>query len=325
MMLRHNKVATSISEAVRQGLSAKRKYLPTWLFYDKRGDELFREIMELPEYYLTRCEAEILQTYSDAIAHNFRQESKEWRIIEFGAGDGSKTLRLLTSFVSRGIKVHYSPVDISDNILNIIKNNLKERLPAVEVEPVHAEYLDAISLLDGREPTPLLVLFMGGNLGNFERNSAAAFLNAIGAKMKNKDRMIIGFDLMKSPSIIEKAYHDYTGVTTLFNKNLLTRINRELGADFDLQQFEHWPVYDAVTGACRSYLVSLKKQTVRIRDLNLEVSFKPWETIYTEISQKYDEEMIYELMIVSNCAVERMLFDHQRYFSVVIAKSISSL
>lgn len=133
---------------------------------------------------------------------------------------------------------------------------------------------------------------------------------------------MIGFDLMKSPSIIEKAYHDYKGVTTLFNKNMLLRINKELNADFDVKAFEHWPIYDAVSGACRSYLVSLKNQTVRLGTLGLDVQFKAWETIHTEVSQKYTEEMIQELMMMAGLTIEKMLFDRRRFFSVVIARSV---
>jgi L-histidine Nalpha-methyltransferase len=169
---------------------------------------------------------------------------------------------------------------------------------------------------------PTLILFMGANIGNFDMSEGAMLLKAISSRLKPKDRMLVSFDMMKSPSVIEKAYHDYKGITTLFKKNLLVRINRELSANFDLQQFEYWPIYDAVSGSCRSYLVSMKSQVVTIKSLDMDISFKPWETIFTGNAQKYSEEMIQELVGIAGLSMEKKLYDNRRYFSLILLKSI---
>jgi L-histidine Nalpha-methyltransferase len=307
----------ALIKSVKKGLTAERKYLPSWLFYDASGSKLFEEIMTLPEYYLTRCETEILQRYGDAIAYTLREVSRTWNIVELGPGDGTKTEILLSAFVKSRVSVTYYPVDISTHALNRVGENVSKVLPSIRVEPVHAEYSAGFRSLKLDDAAPRLILFLGANIGNYEISDAALFLRSIGGLLRPGDRFIVGIDLMKSPSVIEKAYHDHRGVTTQFNKNLLVRLNRELQGNFEPEWFEHWPIYDAVTGACRSYLVSLRKQTVILKLINLVIQFKPWETIFTEISQKYSDDMIDELASVSGLTIERMLFDEKRYFSLV--------
>jgi L-histidine Nalpha-methyltransferase len=322
MIIKSQKIEPSVEQAVKAGLSAKRKFLPSWLVHDTNGDELFREIKRLPEYYLTNCEIEIVKTYSDAVAYNFREYSKAWNVIELGPGDGSKTFILLSSLISHGVKVEYFPIDISENVLQELQRNISQQVPDLKVTPVQAQYLEGLSLIQKDLSRPTLILFMGANIGNFDMSEGAMLLKAISSRLKPKDRMLVSFDMMKSPSVIEKAYHDYKGITTLFKKNLLVRINRELSANFDLQQFEYWPIYDAVSGSCRSYLVSMKSQVVTIKSLDMDISFKPWETIFTGNAQKYSEEMIQELVGIAGLSMEKKLYDNRRYFSLILLKSI---
>lgn len=312
----------TIEEAVKAGLSAESKYLPSWLLYDERGDELFRKIMKLPEYYLTRSETEILHTYSDAIAWNLQQESSHWDIVELGAGDGTKTAIFLASAFTNGLSIRYYPVDISANTLSILARNMHRNFSALEVHTVNADYIQGLSSILRESHFPRVILFLGSNIGNLEVSAASVFLRKIATLMKPTDRLMVAFDLMKSPEIIEKAYFDSAGVTTEFNKNVLLRINRELGGNFDTAQFEHWPIYDPVTGACRSYLVSSRYQEVSLEALKMKVSFKPWEPIYMEVSQKYSEEMIMELISVSGLFVEKLLFDSDRSFTVSLLRTL---
>lgn len=318
MTMNRTPTVRSIQDAVKAGLTAKHKWLPSWLFYDQDGDALFQQIMRLPEYYLTACEAEILQTYSSPMGHYLKNVSPTWNVIELGAGDGSKTKILLTAFLKEGLQVNYHPVDISDNALEILKKNLAMALPGLSIQPIHADYLQGLVNATSNSNHPRLILFMGANIGNFEIDDASIFLHALGSQLRDKDRLLIGFDLMKSPGIIENAYHDKQGVTTAFNFNLLHRVNRELDADFVIANFEHWPIYDPVTGACRSYLVSKGEQQVNVKALQLKVKFKPWETIYTEISQKYSEDMISDMAGSARLMIEKRLYDHKKFFSLVM-------
>lgn len=323
MTVRSGTLKESISSAVKQGLTARQKKLPSWLFYDARGDELFREIMTLPEYYLTMSETQILKLYSDAIAYNFKSVSSQWDIIELGAGDGTKTKLLLSAFQSNNIKVRYFPVDISKDSLEVLDQNMKAALPELEVNPLHADFLSGLSDFKKISDKPKLVLFLGANIGNFEVSEASVFMRSVSSMLSQRDFMIVGFDMMKVPSIIEKAYHDYRGVTTLFNKNVLIRLNRELGANFNVGNFEHWPIYDPVSGSCRSYLVSTISQEVVFKSIAMTVKFKPWETIHMEVSQKYSEEMLNNLVSISGFQVDKLLFDERRFFSLALMKIVT--
>jgi L-histidine Nalpha-methyltransferase len=315
---------TRVAAAARKGLTAKNKNLPSWMFYDASGTALFNEITNLPEYYLRKSEMEILARFSDAIAYNFRSFAKEWDIIEFEAGDVSKTTIFVNAFTNNGIRLIYHAVNISEHASNNLKESCAARLSDVHVVTHEMDYLAALRSIPVENKRRRLILFLGAGIGNFELHDAGVFLKSVSSLLRPDDRLLISFDLMKSPAVIEKAYYDYKGVTSLFHKNLLTRLNKEVDADFNLTEFEHWSLYDVVSGACRCYLVSVKKHEVNLKRLNLKVSFNPWETISTQLSQKYNEDMIFELAGVSNLTVERMIYDDRRYFSFVFFKGRNS-
>jgi len=284
---------TNISEfekEVYQGLTDNPKHLSSMYFYDKKGDKLFQDIMAMPTYYLTDSEYEILNNNKEEISNLFTGFGS-FDLIELGAGDGKKTKILLKEFSDQKIDFTYVPIDISDNALNQLQNSIEKELPEVQVQPFQGTYFEALKEINNRENRKI-ILFLGSNIGNLEHEQAVVFMNKIQQLMQPEDLLFMGFDQKKNPQTILDAYNDKEGVTAAFNKNVLARINTELNANFDLEQFLHWEVYNPETGTAKSYLVSKIEQTVHIKNLELTVDFKQWETIHTEISQKYDDEII---------------------------------
>jgi L-histidine Nalpha-methyltransferase len=312
--------APGVASAV-SGLMGSPKTLPSWLFYDEQGDKLFQEIMALPEYYITRCEYEILHSYKDDLLNYFNHSIKQFQLIELGAGDALKTELLLRHFLSRGVQFVYTPVDISSAVLDQLQTRLHKKLPDLVINPVHANNNDAIESLNSRQKK--IVFFLGANIGNYTKMEASAFLQALSLSFSERDFALIGFDLKKDPHVIERAYNDSQGITRAFNLNLLHRLNRELGANFDVNNFIHYPYYDPQTGAARSYLVSTKDQEVNIRTLQRVIKFQAWESIRTEVSQKYDLLMIEKLVSEAGLEIVDLFFDADHYFCDVLLKKVS--
>ncbi|MFM9947804.1 MAG: L-histidine N(alpha)-methyltransferase [Saprospiraceae bacterium] len=306
----------AFAEDVQQGLTTTPKYLLSRYFYDAAGDQLFQKIMNLPEYYLTRCEFEIFQKHRDAI---FRKlDHAPFDLIELGAGDGLKTQVLLQHLLHQNADFRYLPVDISGSVLEHLQKTLQERWPELPVTPVEGEYFSALQDIDRLSDRRKLVLFLGSNIGNMKQEQAADFLRQLRHRMYPGDCLLVGFDLKKDPDVILAAYNDPEGVTGEFNLNLLRRINREFGADFDLTAFRHYPVYNPITGDMKSYLVSEKQQTVRIEALDLEIPFRKWEAIDMELSKKYDRNEIEWLAEYAGFEAEQWFFDEKEYFVDVL-------
>lgn len=282
---------TQFAADIFHGLTTYPKSLPSKYFYDDRGDELFQKIMQLPEYYLTGKEFSILEDNKEKIAEAFNSE-KGFDLIELGAGDGKKTKILLSHFLNNNFSFRYLPVDISHNVLTQLTESLKTELPGINVEPQQGMYREVLERLEEYKSRKKVILFLGSNIGNLPQEQAIRFLKKISSSMRSEDLFFLGADQKKHPEKVLNAYNDSAGVTAEFNKNILARINRELDANFDLESFLHWPIYDPESGAAKSFLVSKKEQTVQINSLNLEVVFTQWESIHTEISQKYDDTAI---------------------------------
>ncbi|MDZ4679593.1 MAG: L-histidine N(alpha)-methyltransferase [Saprospiraceae bacterium] len=309
----------AFAEDVQQGLTDNPKHLLSRYFYDAAGDRLFQKIMNLPEYYLTWCEFEIFQKHRDAI---FRKlDDVPFDLIELGAGDGLKTQVLLQHFLNQKADFRYLPIDISGSVLEHLQETLKERWPELLVTAIEGEYFSALQDVDRLSDRRKLVLFLGSNIGNMNQEQAADFLRQLRQRMHSGDWLLVGFDLKKDPDIILAAYNDLQGVTRAFNLNLLHRINRELGADFDLTAFRHCPVYNPLTGDMKSYLVSEKQQTVRIEALELEIPFRKWEAIDMELSKKYDRPEITRLAEFAGFEVEQWFFDEKEYFVNVLFRT----
>ncbi|MFC2087052.1 L-histidine N(alpha)-methyltransferase [Bacteroidota bacterium] len=298
---------------VQEGLTSNPKYLPSMYFYDETGDKLFQEIMGLSEYYLTDSEFEILFGIKDQILTLLNRD-ESFNLIELGAGDGYKTKILLHHFIEKKIRFEYIPIDISKNAVVSLVEDVEKSLNGIQVKGIVGEYFEMLDEIKNHTRFRNLILFLGSNIGNFNFEQAADFLRRLNSKLKKNDLVLIGFDLQKDPQTILNAYNDKAGVTRDFNLNLLTRINRELGADFNTNNFYHYPVYDPHAGEARSYLVSKMAQTVYIKELNQNFDFQYGEFIFTEISKKFNISQIEQLAELSGFNVEKDYFDSKKYF-----------
>ena len=280
---------------VLKGLRASPKHISSRYFYDDKGSEIFRQIMRMPEYYLTDCEYEIFDQQTDAIQQAFTTDADSFRLIEFGAGDGLKTKLLLKHFLKNKLSFKYTPIDISGSALDNLAKDLSKELPDLKVKPVKGEYFEALHTLYGNFEEQKIVLFLGSNIGNFTQKEAIHFLTRLSSELNKGDLAFIGFDLKKDPEIILKAYNDPAGITREFNLNLLRRMNRELGANFDLKNFRHYPTYDPISGETKSYLLSTQSQIVHFADLDEAIQFDAWEGIWlelvTEIRSAHDQAL----------------------------------
>jgi L-histidine Nalpha-methyltransferase len=307
-------ILVSIAEEVISGLSANPKHISSKFFYDDRGSEIFRKIMRMPEYYPTKCEAEIFEIHKSALTDYFCKECEHVDLVELGAGDGAKTRILLKYMIENNTNFRYVPVDISAESNKKLTISLREKLPYLTVIEKTGDYFEMIEELSREYKNRKIIMFLGSNLGNYNREQSIEFLKHMSGMMSQNDKLLIGLDLKKDPKVILNAYDDPHGHTENFNLNLLERFNRELGANFDKENFKHVPVYDPLTGAAKSYLVSVKNQTVLFKATGEEIHFEKWEPIYTEMSQKYDMHMMADFAERSGFIIEENFFDSRHYF-----------
>lgn len=301
-------------EDVLHGLSQPLKKLNSKYFYDEVGDKLFQQIMQLEEYYLPRCEREIIANKTPEIADVIRGSETNLDVVELGAGDGSKTVEMLDILQSKNFNLRYVPLDISAHILEVNQRNMQKKLPNLEVVPIVGDFFKTMDRIPGKHQRRL-VLFMGSNIGNFELESAIGFLNALKLKLAVGDYLLVAFDLRKNPHTILKAYNDSKSITKKFNLNLLARINRELGADFNVEDFDHYPVYEPVLGVTSSYLVSLKKQTVQFPN-GQRFDFHRDELIHMEISRKFSPAEIESLATSAGLKTVKHFLDSRAFYSL---------
>jgi L-histidine N-alpha-methyltransferase len=299
------------------GLRAENKYLPSKYFYDETGDKLFQQIMACPEYYPTRCEMEILQSQSGSMAQLFSDPGSPFDLVELGPGDATKSWYLLRELQANRSRFTYYPIDISSNVIGWLEDRLPASLPGLQFRGLNGEYLEKLEQVDTLSANRKVVLFMGANIGNMTIQQATLFCRQLYDRMRPGDLLLIGFDLKKDPATILAAYNDRQGITRAFNLNLLQRINREMDADFDLGQFDHYPVYDPGSGACRSYLISRRAQRVHI-GREKAIDFREYEPINMEISQKYAMPEI-DLM-AANAGFEpvQTFYDARNWFADVL-------
>ncbi|MBF8148689.1 L-histidine N(alpha)-methyltransferase [Winogradskyella sp. F6397] len=303
----------NFAKDVLKGLTAKNKHLPSKYFYDDNGSRIFQEIMNMPEYYPTNSEFEILSMQSKQIIEALKF-SGPFNIVELGAGDGFKTFKLLEYLVNNNVDFHYIPIDISQEAIDILTQRLKEKLPALKIHPKVGDYFEILK--DNRHSDyPSLLLFLGGNIGNYLEEKAKELLQLFHKNMKRGDKLLIGFDLKKNPIIIHNAYYDKHGITKRFNLNLLVRMNRELDADFKIDDFDFYCYYNPITGNVKSYIVSLRKQTVHLKAINEVIHFDYDELIWTELSKKYALEEISDLANNAEFTVEHNFLDCKHYFT----------
>ena len=303
-------------QEVKAGLQSRQKKLPSKYFYDATGDQLFQQIMDLPEYYPSRCEREIFLHQTAALAQAIQADQGNFDLIELGAGDGSKTFHLLQFLCRQKYAFSYLPIDISGNILNELEGVFKQHLKGYTIHTIQGEYLNGLKKAASNADKRKVVLFLGANIGNFEPADALVFCRQVRRLLAPGDLFLVGFDLKKHPAVIKAAYDDQQGITRLFNLNLLNRMNADLGAGFSLDQFDHYCSYDPITGACKSYLVALADQEVSFP--TYKIKLQAGESIWTEISQKYSLQEITVLAEYAGFKQLQVITDSKGWFANVI-------
>lgn len=316
---KHKIQESNFAEDVVKGLSQRPKKLSSKYLYNEEGDKLFQQIMHLPEYYVTRCEHEILETYKQTIA-GFSTEP--FQLVDLGAGDGLKTMVLLDYFVKTKSAFQYLPIDISSSAVNQLADKVKAKFPKLSVEGIAAEYFVALRKLKEDRNLHKVVLLFGSNIGNFSAQEAIGFLQEMKNSLNKGDLLIIGFDLKKDPDVVLKAYNDAQGVTAQFNFNILHRINKELEGDFNIENFEFFPTYNPETGEVQSYLISKIKQLVTLQKINVSFEFDAWESIHTECSNKYDFHDITSFAKAAGFEIVTNLYDSKKYFTDSVWKVV---
>ena len=302
--------------AAREGLSAFPKRLPSWLFYDEAGSALFEQITELPEYYLTRTERAIFESYAGEI---LQAAGTPLTLVELGAGTATKTCILVEELLQRQTRVLFYPIDVSPSALQEAVTHLGRQFPQLRVNPIVADYtggVDALNRISGRK----LVLYIGSSIGNFEPEESVRMMHRIRRSLRAGDAMLLGTDMVKSSKVLIPAYDDAAGVTAAFNKNLLARLNRELDADFDLDAFRHVVVWNKRCSRMEMHLESLRSQSAFLPVLDMDVTFSVGERIHTENSYKYTLEMVEAILRESGFRLEQSWYDRQKWFGVHLAR-----
>ncbi len=305
---------SDIAEDTLQGLSVNPKYLLSKYFYDDIGSTIFQNIMKMPEYYLTDSELEIFISQKKKIVDAFKEGVYTFDLIELGSGDGLKTKVLLHFLYETNLRFKYIPIYISKMANYELIYGLKSYIPCLNIEANTGDYFQVMKKLNKSSSIRKVVLFLGSNIGNFSSEETSTFFNQLLDVTHRDDKLLIGFDLKKSPEIIMKAYNDPHGYTRNFNLNHLERLNRELGANFRTDNFKHHTEYNPVNGLVKSFLVSKTEQTVYVEALEKSFRFKQWEPIFMELSRKYDIETIQNLATNFGFIVEQNFTDKRGYF-----------
>ena len=306
----------AIAADVLAGLTSVPKRLhPKW-FYDARGSELFEQITELPEYYLTRTEQEILRRYAGEM---LAAAGNGLALIELGAGSATKTGLVIEALLRRQLSVQYVPIDVSRSALVAAAHRLRQQFPRVQVRPHVTDFttdFPHLQALHGRK----LVMFIGSSIGNFEPAEAMDLLLRLRAQLEPGAALLLGTDLVKAPEVLVPAYDDSQGVTAAFNKNLLARMNRELDGNFDLFRFRHVARWNPDESRMEMHLESTRAQRVCLKALEMAVEFRAGETIHTENSYKYALEGTRRLLCDAGFRPERVWTDEREWFAVHLAR-----
>ena len=297
---------------VRRGFSANPKHLFPKYLYDELGSQLFEAICRVDEYYLTRAENEVLSRRADEIVAAMPACQT---LIELGSGSAEKTRKIIEALLRQQAELLFVPVDISASALEKSCSALLESYPQLRIRAYAADYFDGLAALQPLEDGPALMLFLGSNIGNFEKAEALNFLRAIRRVLRDGDALLLGADLKKDRATLEAAYNDALGVTQAFILNELARVNRELGGDFDLRCFDLRSIYNESAGRVDVYLESKRAQSVVIRDLDMRVTFKAGERIHMENAYKYSREEFSALALESGFALTHVWLDEKERFS----------
>lgn len=296
-------------QVVQRGLRSQPKRLPSWLFYDELGSALFEQICEQPEYYLTRAEIALLNQHAGDIAQVL---GPDVRLVEYGSGHAIKTRLLLEHLVT---PVAWIPIELSTEPLRRSIEGMAEHLPQLPIQPLAVDFTRPLRLpVPPRAPRRTVVYFPGSTIGNFEDREAAQLLRKMRGEMGDNGGILVGVDLKKDRATMEAAYNDRAGVTAAFTLNMLTRLNRELGCNFEVSAFRHRARYNAMAGRIETHIISQREQRVRVG--RLQVLFREDEAMLVEYSCKYSPDDFAALAATAGLAVQHVWFDPEAKFSL---------
>ncbi|MDQ3018956.1 MAG: L-histidine N(alpha)-methyltransferase [Bacteroidota bacterium] len=302
----------TFAEEVKLGLTSERKFLLPKYFYDERGSKLFEQICRTKEYYPTRTETNILKNLSDTISERNKDKNL---IVELGSGSSLKTNYLIKSFLKTRDRLCYTPIDVS-NILVESSKLLIETYEKLFINGIVSFYKEGIDFIFSLDNSPKLIIFLGSSIGNFTEEERILFMKMLKNDMKEADRLLIGFDLVKDKKVLEDAYNDSKGITAEFNLNILHRINTELDGKFNLKKFEHKAIFNADESRIEMYLIAKEKMEIAINGIEETIKFEKEEKIHTENSYKFTNEMINRLAENSGLEFSDCYSDERNYFSL---------
>lgn len=306
-----------LAAELRRSLTASPKTLPCKWLYDETGSDLFEQICDLPEYYLTRAESSILHERADDI---IKDCPLPLVLVELGSGSSRKTRHLIAALLQRQPRLTYYPIDISAAALEQAAVWILRDFANLTVVGLHGEFAAGLDYLAGHEQRPRLIAFLGSTIGNLDERELVEFFTLLRQRLRPQDRFLLGFDVRKDPAILVPAYDDAQGVTARFNLNMLARLNREYGANFDLSAFAHRALFHDERSRIEMHLVSLRPQTVAIPGLELTISLAEGETIHTENSYKHSEAALQALLQQQGFTVQLACTDADKLFCVYLLR-----
>lgn len=313
-LLDPEEIAKDDIQALINGLSQKQKSLPPRYFYDEKGSQLFEDICELPEYYPTRTEAQILKQYAPEII----QQTKVDQLVELGSGSSSKTRYLFNVYRELNESLYYVPVDVSSSILELSANRLLADYNQLKINGKVATYSQALQQLSNNFLGTRIIVFLGSSIGNFNEMECDRFMEQVTSALNPGDYFLLGFDLQKSTSILEAAYNDAQGVTAAFNLNMLQHLNNSFGVNFKLNLFKHQAIYNSQENQIEMHLISQQDQVVSLSNLDLTIELAKGETILTEISRKFDLANMEKYLGERRLNLIKTYTDSQQWFGLLL-------
>ena len=308
------KTQKTFAQELSYSFNQKQKSINPKFFYDEKGSYLFKKICTLPEYYISRTEVALLRQLEEKLPNHL---NGNFRLVELGSGSSTKTRTLIDILEKSQKHIEYFPIDISDILRDSCKE-LHNDYKNLCITGIIDDYEPALELVKNYDDKNNLIVFLGSSFGNYEPKAGLRFLQKINSLMKNNDLFLLGLDLTKDETVLEKAYNDSQGITAQFNLNVLSRINSELDANFDINKFVHHAVYNKNQNRIEMYLRSLEKQIVNIPKADLVLEVKKDELIHTENSFKFTISQIKEMSAMSNFQIQDMWCDEKRYFGLVL-------
>lgn len=307
------KYSNDIARDIQQGMTASQKYIPCKYFYDALGSRLFKEICQLPEYYPTRTELSILKEIAPELMGTFANRD----LVELGSGANLK-IRILLDAAGKSNRstMRYIPMDISESAIAEALADLIDRYPELQVMGVVADFTSQLDVLPPKRP--LMLCFLGSTIGNMSGDESVSFLRTVSENMKSDDKLLIGFDMVKPRDIMEAAYNDSRGITSEFNKNILNVLNKKLNADFDSSQFDHIAYFNEDESRVEMHLRANRDILVKLESIRMEVEFKRGETIHTENSRKFTNDIIEGIAEEAGLSIQKWYLDHNEWFSLVV-------